>query len=47
MDFRNSPALPKPASQVSGQVVSFLLHDGIPWNNNNAEHAVERFAEFL
>jgi hypothetical protein len=22
----------------------FLEHDGIPWNNNNAEHAIKRFA---
>jgi hypothetical protein len=24
----------------------FLGHDGIPWNNNNAEHAIKRFAKF-
>ena len=23
---------------------TFLDHDGIPWNNNNAEHAVKKFA---
>jgi hypothetical protein len=23
---------------------TFLLHDGIPWNNNNAEHAIKAFA---
>ena len=23
---------------------TFLTHDGIPWNNNNAEHAVKAFA---
>jgi hypothetical protein len=22
----------------------FLAHDGVPWNNNNAEHAVKEFA---
>jgi len=22
----------------------FLSHDGIPWNNNNAEHAIKAFA---
>ena len=22
----------------------FLEHDGVPWNNNNAEHAIKRFA---
>jgi hypothetical protein len=24
----------------------FLEHDGVPWNNNNAEHAIIRFAKF-
>jgi hypothetical protein len=23
---------------------TFLKHDGVPWNNNNAEHAVKAFA---
>ena len=23
---------------------TFLLHDGVPWNNNNAEHAIKAFA---
>jgi hypothetical protein len=23
---------------------TFLSHDGIPWNNNNAEHAIKAFA---
>lgn len=25
---------------------TFLQHDGIPWNNNNAEHAIKRFAYY-
>jgi hypothetical protein len=25
-------------------VKEFLKHDGVPWNNNNAEHAVKAFA---
>jgi hypothetical protein len=25
---------------------TFLKHDGIPWNNNSAEHAVHRFAYY-
>jgi hypothetical protein len=25
---------------------TFLQHDGIPWNNNSAEHAVHRFAYY-
>lgn len=23
--------------------VAFLEHDGVPWNNNNAEHAIKAF----
>jgi hypothetical protein len=26
------------------KLFSFLSHDGIPWNNNNAEHAIKAFA---
>ncbi|RPI37352.1 MAG: TM0106 family RecB-like putative nuclease, partial [Nitrospiraceae bacterium] len=25
------------------KLFSFLVYDGIPWNNNNAEHAIKRF----
>lgn len=25
---------------------TFLEYDGIPWNDNNAEHAMKEFAEF-
>jgi hypothetical protein len=24
---------------------TFLEHDGVPWNNNNAEHAIRRFVK--
>ena len=24
----------------------FLRHDGVPWNNNNVEHAIKSFAKF-
>jgi hypothetical protein len=27
-----------------GKLFTFLEHDGIPWNNNNAEHAIKAFA---
>jgi predicted RecB family nuclease len=27
-----------------GELFTFLSHDGVPWNNNNAEHAVKAFA---
>jgi hypothetical protein len=29
-----------------GQLFTFLDHDGVPWNNNNAEHAVKAFAYY-
>ncbi len=33
--------------QKSGEkMFTFLDHDGVPWNNNNAEHAIKRFANY-
>lgn len=33
--------------QKSGEkMFTFLDHDGVPWNNNNAEHAIKRFAKY-
>ncbi|HAM50096.1 MAG TPA: hypothetical protein DCP92_05165 [Nitrospiraceae bacterium] len=26
------------------KLFTFLVHDGVPWNNNNAEHAIKAFA---
>lgn len=28
------------------ELFTFLAHDGVPWNNNNAEHAVKAFAYY-
>ncbi|MDO8789320.1 MAG: TM0106 family RecB-like putative nuclease [Sulfuritalea sp.] len=28
------------------KMFTFLSHDGVPWNNNNAEHAIKRFARY-
>jgi Transposase IS66 family/RNase_H superfamily len=28
-----------------GKIFAFLEYDGVPWNNNNAEHAVHHFAK--
>ena len=28
------------------KLFTFLHHDGVPWNNNNAEHAIKRFAKY-
>jgi hypothetical protein len=27
-----------------GKLIAFLDYDGVPWNNNNAEHAIKAFA---
>jgi hypothetical protein len=29
-----------------GKLFTFLDHDGVPWNNNNAEHAMKAFAYY-
>jgi hypothetical protein len=29
-----------------GKLFTFLVHDGIPWNNNPAEHAAKAFAKY-
>ena len=28
------------------KLFTFLTYDGIPWNNNNAEHAIKQFAHY-
>jgi hypothetical protein len=28
------------------KLFTFLYHDGVPWNNNNAEHAIKHFANY-
>lgn len=30
--------------KVRDKLFTFLTHDGVPWNNNNAEHAIKAFA---
>ena len=32
--------------KYEGKLFTFLNHDGVPWNNNNAEHAVKTFAQY-
>jgi hypothetical protein len=29
------------------RMFTFLDHGGVPWNNNNAEHAIKRFGDIL
>ena len=33
-------------AKYRGYLFAFLAYDGIPWNNNNAEHAIKGFAKF-
>ena len=33
-------------ARYRGKLFTFLDHDGVPWNNNNAEHAVKGFAYY-
>jgi Transposase IS66 family len=28
------------------KLFTFISHDGVPWNNNNAEHAIKQFAYY-
>jgi hypothetical protein len=39
-------ALQKRLLKAEGKLFEFLKHDGVPWNNNNAEHAVKHFAKY-
>ena len=32
--------------KTGNKMFTFLGHDGIPWNNNHAEHAIKRFAKY-
>jgi hypothetical protein len=32
--------------KCQGKLFTFMDHDGVPWNNNNAEHAVKQFAYY-
>jgi predicted RecB family nuclease len=37
-------AIKKRFEKNRDKLFTFLVHDGVPWNNNNAEHAVKAFA---
>jgi predicted RecB family nuclease len=45
-DFKSETALRIKQRFIKNRdtLFTFLSHDGIPWNNNNAEHAVKAFA---
>jgi predicted RecB family nuclease len=33
-------------AKYGDRLFTFLDHDGVPWNNNNAEHAIKRFVKY-
>jgi predicted RecB family nuclease len=33
-------------TKYQAKLFTFLRHDGVPWNNNNAEHAIKPFAKY-
>jgi hypothetical protein len=39
-------AMRKRLLKCQHKLFTFLDHDGVPWNNNNAENAVKRFAQY-
>jgi len=38
--------LKKRMTKYGARLFTFLDYDGVPWNNNNAEHAVKHFAKY-
>jgi len=46
LDSEVTRTLKKRMLKYKVEMFSFLDHDGIPWNNNNAEHAVKHFAKY-
>jgi len=36
----------KRISKYRDKLFVFMSHDGVPWNNNNAEHAIKHFARY-
>jgi hypothetical protein len=47
-DYRSDMALSykKRLEKNRDKLFTFLSYDGIPWNNNNAEHAIKQFAHY-
>ena len=44
MKARQRPATKGDLRKNRSKLFTFLEHDGVPWNNNNAEHAIKAFA---
>lgn len=32
--------------KTKGKLFTFMNYNGVPWNNNNAEHAIKHFADY-
>jgi hypothetical protein len=47
-DYASEPATgyKKRLMKSGAKMFTFLDFDGVPWNNNNAEHAIKRFAKY-
>jgi predicted RecB family nuclease len=45
-DSEAARKLKKRITKYRGKLFTFLDYDGVPWNNNNAEHAVKHFAKY-
>ena len=43
--LRDGSELSKAFRKNRDKLFTFLAHDGVPWNNNNAENAIRAFAE--
>lgn len=45
-EYRSEPAVRSKRRFETGRekLFTFLRHDGVPWNNNNAEHAIKAYA---
>jgi hypothetical protein len=44
LQSESARAIKKRFDKNRDKLFTFLVHDGVPWNNNNAEHAVKAFA---
>ena len=44
-DSETAQSYQKRFEKNRGKLFTFLAHDGVPWNNNNAENAIRAFGE--
>jgi hypothetical protein len=41
LNWQRLPDISNNVGPVKNKLFTFLDHDGVPWNNNNAEHAIK------